>query len=116
MISNAFDEIFGMTNSLLYQLKAVLVHGTDEEKRIMLNRVKLWRQLMQARLEKLQAKHRFSPIELNLLLTHISNSPEYRDKLLAAQQELETHKNDFNKLIKNKKPSSIKTRSKWVRS
>jgi hypothetical protein len=116
MKSSTFDEIFGLTSSLLYQLKVVLTHGTEEEKRIMLDRVKVWRQLMQAHSVKLQAKLGLTLEEWNLLTTYFSNAPEYRQKILAVKQEMEAHKNDFNKLIKNKKPNPIKRRSKWVRS
>src|ERR1700722_10178568 len=97
MTSSIFDQVFGTTNSLLSELKEVLAHGTYAEKVIALSRVKLWRQFMLAHLNRLQGKLRFSPEQWDMLLTYLLHSPEYRQKLLAAKEEMETHKNDLSK-------------------
>jgi len=118
MQSSPFENILGMTNALLVELKDVLKHGTDQEKQTALNKFKYIRQLMRAHYEHMRAKMNISDEDLQLVLSHyIKHSPEMHQKILAAQQELQMHKNDLNKLVKNKKSKerSIKN-NKWIRT
>ncbi len=116
--SSSFENVIGLTNTLLAELNDVLKHGTQQEKWIALTKVKYLRQLMLAHYKHMRAKLNISDEDLKLVLKHyIENSPEMREKILTAQQELQMHKDDLNKLVKNKKSKkrSIKN-NKWVRS
>src|SRR5579871_3176876 len=116
--TQSFDNIIGLTNTLLAQLKDVLKHGTEQEKWIALTKMKFLRQMMLAHYKHMRAKLNISDEDLKLVLKHyIEHSPEMREKILAAQQELKMHKDDLSKLVKNKKSKrrSIKN-NKWIRS
>ena len=114
-----FDEMMGVTSSLLSELKIVLTNGTKEEKKKILQRIKLLRHVMQAHYQSIKAKANISNEELNLIIEHlVAKSPTYRHQLSQAKQEIETHKEELNKFVKHKstKIKSVNTRSKWIRS
>lgn len=113
-----FDEMIGLTTSLLSQLKVVLVNGTKEEKKEILKKIKLLRHVMQVHYERVRAKAKLSNEELNLFLECIIRSPKHRERINRARQEIDKHKEELNKFVKNKKTNlkSVKTKSKWIRS
>jgi hypothetical protein len=118
--SSLFDEMVGLTGSLLSQLKTVLAHGTREEKKAVLAKVKFLHHVMQEHYKNMKAKVNLTDEELNLVVSHfVSSSPVHRDKLQNAKQEFDAHKNDLNNIVsKNKRTrsNSVKTKSKWIRS
>jgi len=114
-----FDEMIGLTSSLLSQLKVVLASGTKEEKKQILKKIKLIRHAMQMHYQNMKAKINVSDEELNLIIQYlIAKSPAYREKISHVKHELDAHKDDLSKLVSSKrsKIKSIKTKSKWIRS
>ncbi len=116
--ADLFDEMMGLTTSLLSQLKTALVDGTKEEKKAVLKKIKFLRHLMQMRYERVKTKMNISNEDLNLALEYmIATSPEFKKKVIHAKQELDMHKDELSKLVVNKKKSnSMRTKSKWIRS
>jgi hypothetical protein len=116
--ADLFDEMMGLTTSLLSQLKTALVDGTKEEKKAILKKIKFLRHLMQMRYERVKTKMNISNEDLNLALEYmIATSPEFKKKVIHAKQELDMHKDELSKLVVNKKKSnSMRTKSKWIRS
>lgn len=114
-----FDEMVGLTSSLLSELNVVLANGTKEEKKRILKKIKFLRHVMQLHYHSLRAKSNISDEELNLIIElFIAKSPLYREKIIKAKQELDVHKDELNKFVNHKKSKikSIKTKSKWIRS
>lgn len=114
-----FDEMMGLTSSLLSQLKVVLATGTKEEKKQILKKIKFLQHVMQMHYQRLKAKANVSNEELNLIVQYfVAKSPEYREKISKAKDELDTHKDELSKFVDSKKTKikSIKTKSKWIRS
>ncbi len=116
--ADLFDEMMGLTTSLLSQLKTALVDGTKEEKKAILKKIKFLRHLMQMRYERVKTKMNLSSEDLNLVLEYmIATSPEFKNKVIHAKQELDMRKDELSKFVVNKKKSnSIRTKSKWIRS
>lgn len=114
-----FDEMIGLTSSLLSQLKVVLASGTKEEKKQVLKKVKLIRHAMQMHYQNMKAKVNVSDEELNLIVQYfIAKSPAYREKIHNVKLELDAHKDELSQYVNSKKSKikSIKTKSKWIRS
>jgi hypothetical protein len=112
-----FDELVGISDSLLTQLKTALEKGTREERKQILKKLKTIQYFMQVQFEKIKRDAKLSNQDLSLIIERfISNSPSYRYKISNAKKGLETHKEGLKKFIKTRKPSSIKLKSKWIRS
>lgn len=119
MKASLFEAMIGLTDSLLSELKTALVHGTKEEKKAILNKLKFVRHLMQSRYEVMKAKLNLSDEALSLIANDfIANSPNFEVKLSHAKQALDAQKNELSKLVhpNKNKSNSFKTKSKWIRS
>jgi hypothetical protein len=112
-----FDELVGISDSLLAQLKIALEKGTREERKQILKRLKTVQYFMQVQFEKIKQDAKLSNQDLNLIIERfVSNSPSYRYKISNAKKELEANKEELKKFIKTRKASSVKLKSKWIRS
>lgn len=112
-----FDEAIGVTTALLAQLKTALESGTKEEKKEILKKLKMLQAFMQLNYLKLKKSMNLSDEELKYVIEKfVVNSPTYRYKIDSARREIEAHKEGLKKFVKVKRPSSVRAKSKWIRS
>jgi len=112
-----FDELVGISDSLLAQLKMALEKGEREESKQILKKLKTVQYFMQVQFEKIKRDAKLSNQDLNLIIEKfVSNSPNYRYKISNAKKGLEVHKEGLKEFIKTRKRSSVKLKSKWIRS